>query len=71
MEEVERLLSEHEFKGTRLRPNIVPESERDVYVHPIKGTKLKIIRKAITSDMLKPNTPLWEAIASIAPEDAT
>jgi len=71
MEEVSRLLAGRKFTGTRLRPNIVPEAERSVYVHPVKGTKLNTTRKAIQSDMIKAGTPLWEAVAEIAPENAT
>ena len=63
MEEVSRLLSERKFTGTRLRANIVPETERAVYVHPTRGTKLNTTRRRIKSDMLKTSTPLWEAIA--------
>ena len=71
MEEVNKLLAERRFTGTRLRLNIAPESQRDVHVHPIKGTRLKVVKKAILSDMPKPDTPLWHAIANVAPESAT
>ena len=70
MEEVSRLLSERKFRGMHLRANIVPETERAVYVHPTRGTKLNTTRKRIKSDMLKAGTPLWEAIAGAAPENA-
>ena len=63
-------MAERRFKGTRLRPNIVPAEQRSVYVHPVKGTRLNHTRKPIQSDMIKPGTPLWEDVASIAPENA-
>ena len=45
MEEVSRLLAERKFTGTHPRPNLVPEAERSVWVHPVKGTKLNTTRK--------------------------
>ena len=40
-------------------------------MHKGTGKKLNTTRRLIKSDMLKPDTPLWEAIARVCPENAT